>query len=71
MDSSPRISYTPRPGTTSESEAKALAAVYAFVLDCCERRKAAEISSSNEDVEGGEEATPPSSTPGSGLNLPP
>ena len=35
----PTIAYTPLPDATPESELDALAAVYAFILECHERRK--------------------------------
>jgi hypothetical protein len=38
---SPRITYTPRPDATPEGELSALSAVYKFILDCHERKKAA------------------------------
>jgi len=37
--SSARITYTPRPNTTSESEALALASVYRFILNCHAKKK--------------------------------
>jgi hypothetical protein len=37
----PRVTYTPRPGTTPESELATLAAVYAFVIGAHEQKKAA------------------------------
>jgi hypothetical protein len=36
-----RVTYTPRPGTTPEAELAALAAVYAFVIQAHEQKKAA------------------------------
>jgi hypothetical protein len=39
-----RITYTPRPDATPEVELDALAAVYRFILDCHERKKAAPAS---------------------------
>jgi hypothetical protein len=41
---SPRITYTPRPDATPEGELSALSAVYKFILDCHERKKAAPAS---------------------------
>jgi hypothetical protein len=38
--SEPTIVCRPRENTTSESELNALAIVYGFVLDCCERKEA-------------------------------
>ncbi len=37
--SSPRITYTPRPDTTPDSEIVVLANVYRLVLDCCNAKK--------------------------------
>jgi hypothetical protein len=37
----PRVTYTPHPGTTPESELAALVAVYAFVIQAHEQKKAA------------------------------
>ena len=36
-----RITYTPHPDATPETEAVALAAVYRFLLDCNAKKKAA------------------------------
>jgi hypothetical protein len=40
--SAPRITYVPRSDATPESELDALAAVYAFILQCHESRKVAD-----------------------------
>jgi hypothetical protein len=40
----PRVTYTPRPGTTPENELAALAAVYAFVIRAHEQKKAAALA---------------------------
>jgi hypothetical protein len=40
--SSARITYTPRPDATPESELDALAAIYKFVLECHASKKAAD-----------------------------
>ncbi len=37
--SSPRITYSPRPDTTPDSEITVLANVYRLVLDCCHAKK--------------------------------
>ena len=50
--SSNHIKYVPRPDATPESELNALAAVYAFVLECHERQKVADpIGDPNEAKE--------------------
>jgi hypothetical protein len=46
----PRITYSPRPDATPESELATLAAVFKFVIQAHERKKAA--ASYDEDVEG-------------------
>jgi hypothetical protein len=40
--SSARITYTPRPDATPESELDALVAIYKFVLECHASKKAAD-----------------------------
>ena len=45
----PRIAYTPLPDATPEGELEALAAVYAFVLDCHDRKKATDGSGGQDD----------------------
>jgi hypothetical protein len=52
VDRFPRTGYTPRPGTTPESEAETLATVYAFILRCHEEKKAAETSSGADAAKG-------------------
>ena len=52
----PHILYTPSPGTTSDVEAQALAAVYAFVLECHERRKDTGTESVDDGVEEADES---------------
>jgi hypothetical protein len=55
-----RVTYTPRPDATSETELSALTVVYRFILDCRERKKAAPASRPD-DAEGepnGIRATP-------------
>jgi hypothetical protein len=37
--SSPHIAYQPRPAASPEGERRALASVYSFILDRCERKK--------------------------------
>ena len=37
------LSYSPRADATAETELDALASVYAFVLRCCEARRAEEM----------------------------
>ncbi len=51
MDSA-RVTYTARPDATPESGAKALAAVYAFILECHAKKKAAEASGGEDDGKG-------------------
>ena len=49
----PQILYTPDPGTTSDVEAQALAAVYAFVRQCRETKRAAEVGDDEYRTEAG------------------
>ncbi len=51
MDSA-RVSYAPRPDATLESELAALAAVYAFILECHDAKKGAEASGGEDDGKG-------------------
>lgn len=39
--SKPRVTYIPRPDSTSEAEPNALAVVYRYILNCHECKKAA------------------------------
>jgi hypothetical protein len=55
MNSSPRIIYTPRSDTTSETEVEVLASVCSFLLRCHEGQKTAEMVDGDE----GEEAAEP------------
>ena len=49
--SSPRITYTPRPDATLESEALVLASVYRFILDCHAKKKGG-VSTTADDAKG-------------------
>jgi hypothetical protein len=44
-----RITYKPQPDATPESELAVLAAIYAFILDCHAKKKAAEASGGQDD----------------------
>jgi hypothetical protein len=46
--SAPRISYSPRPDATVETEEQVLAAVYRFILDCHAKKKAGGISTGDD-----------------------
>lgn len=51
----PRVGYTPRSGSTRESEVQALVAVYSFILKCHERKMTAdtrhsEVATENRDA---------------------
>jgi hypothetical protein len=50
----PRLVYVPREDATPEAELAALAAVYQFVIECAQRRKAAEVGDDGEDARGEE-----------------
>jgi hypothetical protein len=49
-----RLVYVPRGDATPEAELAALTAVYRFVLECAQRRKANEAGDDGEDAGGGE-----------------
>lgn len=49
--SSSRIAYTPRPGSTPNDEANALASVYTFVLFCHKKRSRLPDKSGPDDTE--------------------
>ena len=51
MDSA-RVLYSPRVDATPEGELAALAAVYALILDCHAKKKAAESSGGEDDGKG-------------------
>ena len=51
MDSA-RVTYAPRVDATLEGELAALAAVYAFILECHAKKKAAEASGGEDDGKG-------------------
>jgi hypothetical protein len=55
MRSPDRIVYTPRSDTSPELEAAALAAVYRYILDCHEEKKAVEASGAEDGMEGGDD----------------
>lgn len=52
------IAYTPRPDATPESELDALAAVYAFVLECHERQKVADPTGDRNEAKEVEDNCP-------------
>jgi hypothetical protein len=47
-----RIVYIPRPDANPDIEVATLAAVYAFILDCHAKKKAAEGSGGDDDGKG-------------------
>ena len=51
MDSA-RVTYAPRSEATPESGLNALAAVYAFILQCHDKKKAAGSSGGEDDGKG-------------------
>jgi hypothetical protein len=59
-----RLTYTPLPDTTEESDLDALAAVYAFVLEAYETKKAAAPSGQEDDVRKDQNAHIDKSIPG-------
>jgi hypothetical protein len=61
---SARVSYTPLPDATPESELDALAAVYAFVLEAHAKKKAAAPSGQEGDVRKEQDAHIEDSIPG-------
>ena len=48
-----RVTYTPRPDATPETEIQVLAEVYRFVLDCHKSKTAAESTGGQDDANGG------------------
>ncbi len=60
---SSRLTYTPLPDATPESELDALVAVYKFILDCHECRKAADPSGDRNEVREVEAVDPEQSLP--------
>ena len=55
-----RLVYIPREDATPEGELSALAAVYAYVLECHERKEAvAKVGDDEERPEGGHTGGPP------------
>jgi hypothetical protein len=58
------LSYTPLPDATPESELDALAAVYAYVLESYETKKAAAPSGQEDDVRKDHDAHIEDSIPG-------
>ena len=48
--SNTHLTYTPRPDATPESELDALVAVYKFILQCHESRKAADLTGDPNEV---------------------
>jgi len=61
--SSARITYTPRPDATPESELDALAAIYKFVLECHASKKAADPTGDLNEVKEVEAVDPEQSLP--------
>ena len=61
--SSARITYTPRPDATPESELDALAAIYKFVLECHATKKAVDPTGGQNEVEEVEAVDPEQSLP--------
>jgi len=59
-----RLTYTPLPDITEESDLDALAAVYAFVLDAHTKKKAAAPSGQEDDVRKDQNAHIDKSIPG-------
>ena len=57
------LTYTPLPEATPESELDALAAVFAFVLECHERRKVADSTGDRNEVKEDEDVDPTGSLP--------
>ena len=47
---SSHIKYTPRPDATPETELDALAAMYAFVLECQAKKEAADATGDRNEV---------------------
>jgi hypothetical protein len=58
-----RLPYIPLSDATPESELDALAAVYAFVLECHERRKAADATGDRNEVKEDDDVDPTGSLP--------
>jgi hypothetical protein len=58
-----RLAYTPLPDATPESELDALVAVYKFILECHESRKAADSSGDRNEVKEVEAIDPEQSLP--------
>jgi len=58
-----RINYTPLPDATPESELDTLAAVYAFVLECHESRKAADPTGDPNEAKEDKDIDPKQSLP--------
>jgi len=61
--SSARITYTPRPDATPESELDALAAIYKFILECHASKKAADPTGDPNEVKEVEAVDPEQSLP--------
>jgi len=59
----PTLGYTPLPDATPESELDALAAVYAFILQCHERRRVADATGDRNEVKEVEDVDPTGSLP--------
>ena len=57
------IRYTPLPDATPESELDALAAVYAFVIECRESKQAADATGDRNEVKEVEDIDPTESLP--------
>jgi hypothetical protein len=60
---SARVTYIPLPDATPETELDALVAVYAFVLECHESRKAADATGDRNEVKEDNDVDPRQSIP--------
>jgi hypothetical protein len=58
MSNDLRISYCPLPDATPESELEALAAVYSFLIQSHENRKAANLSGDDQEKVGDDDRMP-------------
>jgi len=52
------LTYIPLPDATPERKLDALAAVYAFILECHERRKAADTTGDRDEVKEDKDIDP-------------
>lgn len=58
-----RLTYIPLPDATPERKLDALAAVYAFILECHERRKVADSTGDRHEVKEDTNVDPTGSLP--------